>query len=153
MNIAIIGTGYVGLVTGACLAESGNSVICIDNDEQKIAGLRAGTVPFHEPLLDAVVLQAGRQGNLQFTTRLDEGTRLADIVFLALGTPTGSDGNADIGPLLQCAHELAEILDHDCLVVVKSTVPPGTCEDIQAAGRVCAPANNGRVSQWPVPGC
>ncbi len=132
MNVAIIGTGYVGLVTGACLAEAGNDVTCIDNNEEKMAGLRAGTVPFHEPLLDAVVLQASRQGTLRFTSSLAEGTLKAEIIFLALGTPAGIDGYADIGSLLQCAQDLAAVLQHHCLVVVKSTVPPGTCEDIQA---------------------
>lgn len=131
MKIAIVGSGYVGLVTGACLAESGNNVVCIDHNDEKIAGLRSGIVPFHEPLLDAVVLRESRLGNLKFTTNLAEGVHLADIIFLALGTPTGIDGYPDIDPLLQCVDDLSITLQHDCLVVVKSTVPPGTCEAIQ----------------------
>ncbi|SHI35184.1 UDP-glucose dehydrogenase family protein [Pollutimonas bauzanensis] len=132
MNVAIIGTGYVGLVTGACLAESGNSVVCIDNDAAKVASLREGQLPFHEPLLDDLVAAARQRGKLWFTDQLEQGTRAADIIFLALGTPSGADGYAQVAPLLQCAQDLAATLRHKCLVVVKSTVPPGTCATIQA---------------------
>jgi len=133
MDIAIIGTGYVGLVTGACLAWAGNNVVCIDADESKLAMLQKGRVPFHEPQLDELVLQQLRAGRLSFQRSVAAGAAGADIVFLAVGTPSSPDGHADLGSLLGCARELAPCLRPGAVVAVKSTVPVGTCERLAQA--------------------
>jgi len=133
MNIAIIGTGYVGLVTAACFAQTGQHVVCFDKDPRKITMLRGGTVPFHEPGLEALVVEGQASGHLAFRSslRAGEGLERADVIFLAIGTPTGPDGRADLDDLLDCAGRLARILTRDALVVVKSTAPVGTCQRIQ----------------------
>ncbi|WP_442867592.1 hypothetical protein [Castellaniella sp. S9] len=133
MNIAIIGTGYVGLVTAACFAQTGQHVLCFDKDLRKITMLRGGTVPFHEPGLEALVVEGQASGHLAFRSslRAGEGLERADVIFLAIGTPTGPDGRADLDDLLDCAGRLARILTRDALVVVKSTAPVGTCQRIQ----------------------
>lgn len=132
MNIAIVGTGYVGLVTGACFAEAGNHVTCIDSNSRKIAGIRKGELPFYEPGLLPLVDAGAAGGTLHFTDRLDDGIKNAQVVFLAVGTPSAADGCANVDKLLQCAGQLAQTLDHSCTVVVKSTAPVGTCERVQA---------------------
>ncbi|HWL27434.1 MAG TPA: FAD-dependent monooxygenase, partial [Burkholderiaceae bacterium] len=131
MKVAIVGTGYVGLVTGACLAEAGNEVVCVDSNEDKVRCLRAGHIPFYEPGLNELVDPMKASGRLTFTTRMAEGCRDARIVFLAVGTPSGEDGCADINGLLACTAELADALTAPCVVVVKSTAPVGTCERLQ----------------------
>ncbi|NGM87999.1 UDP-glucose/GDP-mannose dehydrogenase family protein [Parapusillimonas sp. SGNA-6] len=131
MKVVIVGTGYVGLVTGACLAEAGNEVACVDSNEDKIRSLRAGHIPFYEPDLEELVCPLQAAGRLTFTTCLAEACCDARVVFLAVGTPSGEDGCADINGLLACAAELADALSAPCLVVVKSTAPVGTCERLQ----------------------
>jgi UDPglucose 6-dehydrogenase len=130
MKIAVIGTGYVGLVTGTCLAEAGNDVICIDIDEAKVAMMRDGKIPIYEPGLEVVFKRNIDEGRLNFTTQLAEGTKEAEVIFLALPTPPNDDGSADLSYVLGVAKNLGEILDHYAVVVDKSTVPIGT------AGRV-----------------
>jgi UDPglucose 6-dehydrogenase len=131
MKVAIVGSGYVGLVTGACLAEAGNDVVCVDSNEDKVQGLRAGRLPFYEPGLKELVDPLQASGRLAFTTRMAEGCRDARVVFLAVGTPSDEDGCADIQGLLACTAELADALNAPCLVIVKSTAPVGTCERLQ----------------------
>jgi UDPglucose 6-dehydrogenase len=133
MKLAVIGTGYVGLVTGACLADVGNDVLCIDVDRSKIERLRAGEIPIHEPGLDAVVERSVKAGRLRFSTSYDEAVAHAPLVFIAVGTPPGEDGSADLSHVLACAHELGRLVTRDTLVVVKSTVPVGTNDQVRSA--------------------
>jgi UDPglucose 6-dehydrogenase len=132
MKLAVIGTGYVGLVTGACLADVGNDVLCIDVDGAKIERLRAGGIPIHEPGLDGVVARGAQAGRLRFSTRYDEAVAHAAVIFIAVGTPPGEDGSADLSHVLDCARELGRRLTRDTLVVVKSTVPVGTNDKVRA---------------------
>src|SRR5690554_2447712 len=131
MKLAIVGTGYVGLVTAACLAKAGNEVTCIDNNVSKLARIAAGQLPFHEPQLPCLVNEGRAAGRLRFTGSLRDGVQDASIIFLSIGTPSAADGCADTSSLLACVSSLAEMLDHDCLVVVKSTAPVGTCDALQ----------------------
>lgn len=151
MNVSIVGTGYVGLVTGAGLAAVGHDVVCIDSDSAKIASLQAGQVPFHEPGLEELMRSAAAAGRLRFTAALDEGCQAATIIMLAVGTPSNGNGEADLSALTDCARRLAEILRHRCLVVIKSTVPPGTAEDLQSLfdGRHPAGRSEIRVASNP----
>ncbi len=135
MKITVIGTGYVGLVTGACLADVGNDVLCVDIDEGKVARLRAGEIPIHEPGLDAVVARNIAAQRLAFSTGTDEAVAHADLIFIAVGTPSGEDGSADLSHVLACARELGKRITRDTLVVVKSTVPVGTNDSVRAALR------------------
>ncbi len=128
MNIAVIGTGYVGLVTGTCFAEMGNQVSCIDIDEKKVASMRSGKVPIYEPHLDILFERNAGQGRLTFTTHLEEGIRDAEVVFLALPTPPGEDGSADLSAVLKVAGEIGKLLDRYMIIITKSTVPVGTSE-------------------------
>lgn len=131
MKVAIVGTGYVGLVTGACFAEAGNEVVCVDSNEDKVQCMRTGRLAFYEPGLKELVGPLQATGRLSFTSRLAEGCRDARVVFLAVGTPSNADGCADIASLLACTAELAAALVAPCLVIVKSTAPVGTCERLQ----------------------
>jgi UDPglucose 6-dehydrogenase len=133
MKLAVIGTGYVGLVTGACLADVGNDVLCIDVDRSKIERLRAGEIPIHEPGLDGVVQRCVKAGRLRFSTSYEEAVAHAPVVFIAVGTPPGEDGSADLSHVLACARELGRLVTRDTLVVVKSTVPVGTNDKVRAA--------------------
>ncbi len=126
MKLAVIGTGYVGLVTGACLADVGNHVLCLDIDQSKVARLNAGEVPIHEPGLDDVVLRNRRAGRLTFASDYDVAVAFTDLFFIAVGTPTDEDGSADVRHVEGAARELGRRLTRDALVVVKSTVPVGT---------------------------
>lgn len=126
MNIAIIGTGYVGLVTGTCLAESGNTVHCIDIDGAKISRLREGVIPIYEPGLEELVRRNIREERLAFTTNLAEGVRKARIIFIAVGTPQAEDGSADLRTVFAVAKSLCSAIETPKIVVVKSTVPVGT---------------------------
>jgi UDPglucose 6-dehydrogenase len=126
MNIAIIGTGYVGLVTGTCLAESGNNVVCVDIDEAKISRLREGIIPIYEPGLEELVRRNIREERLAFTTDLAEGVRKARIIFIAVGTPQAENGSADLKTVFAVAKSLAAVIETPKIVVVKSTVPVGT---------------------------
>ena len=132
MQIAVVGTGYVGLVTGACFAETGNHVICVDIDANKVDRLKKGEVPIYEPGLDIIFERNTKQGRLLFTTNLKEAIKDAAIIFLALPTPPGADGSADLSYILKVAKDLSEIIDDYKVIVDKSTVPVGTAEKVAA---------------------
>ena len=133
MKIAVVGTGYVGLVTGTCFAETGNNVTCIDIDKNKIEKLNNGQVTIYEPGLEKLFLRNQREERLHFTTNLAEGIKDARIIFLALPTPPGEDGSADLKYILGVANDLGKILDDYKVIVDKSTVPVGTAEKVHAA--------------------
>jgi len=133
MNIAVVGTGYVGLVTGACFAETGNHVVCVDIDAQKVARMRRGEVPIYEPGLEIIFERNTKQGRLFFTTDLEEAITPAQIIILALPTPPGEDGSADLSYITGVAEQLSHLLKTDYKVIVdKSTVPVGTAEKVHA---------------------
>jgi UDPglucose 6-dehydrogenase len=132
MKIAVVGTGYVGLVTGTCFAETGNNVTCIDIDEAKVEKMRNGIVPIFEPGLELLFERNTRQGRLTFTTDLAEGIKDAKIIFLALPTPPGGDGAADLSFVMGVAADLSEIITDYKVIVDKSTVPVGTAEKVHA---------------------
>ena len=125
-NITVIGAGYVGLVTGVCFADLGNRVVCLDINEQKIEGLRQGTMPIYEPGLEELVARNRAANRLSFTTSYPDGLREADFVFIAVGTPEGVDGEADLRYVRMAARSIAEAMDHPMIIVNKSTVPVGT---------------------------
>ncbi len=131
MDITIIGTGYVGLVSGTCFAETGNQVVCIDIDQEKIAQLQAGKTPIYEPGLELLLTRNIKEGRLTFTNSLEEGIRTAQIIFLALPTPPGADGAADLRFVLQVAGELSKLITQYTVIVNKSTVPVGTAERVR----------------------
>ncbi|HVX57466.1 MAG TPA: UDP-glucose/GDP-mannose dehydrogenase family protein [Candidatus Saccharimonadales bacterium] len=134
MNVTIVGTGYVGLVTGCCLADSGNRVICVDNNEQKVAALKGGEMPIYEPGLEEIMQRAVKEGRLTFTTDLAEGVNQSDAIFLALPTPPMEDGSADLSAVLAVAGALGDCLpDKYCVVIDKSTVPVGTAQAVRQA--------------------
>jgi UDPglucose 6-dehydrogenase len=126
MKIAIVGTGYVGLVTGTCFAESGNEVFCIDKDARKIEMLKSGHLPIYEPGLQELVTRNSREGRLSFTTNLPQGIAPAQLVFIAVGTPQSKDGSADLSTVWAVADDIAEHANGPKVVVIKSTVPVGT---------------------------
>ena len=130
MNISVIGTGYVGLVTGTCFAEMGNTVTCVDIDKNKVDQMRAGVVPIYEPGLEFLFERNTKQGRLKFTTNLAEAVPGAQIIFLALPTPPGEDGSADLSYILGVADELGHLIKEYVVVVDKSTVPVGTAEQV-----------------------
>lgn len=133
MKIAVVGTGYVGLVTGTCFAETGNHVTCVDIDEKKVEMLKNGVMPIYEPGLEIIFERNSRQGRLEFTTSLVDGIKDAKVIFLALPTPPGENGSADLKYILQVANDLGPILGDYVVVVDKSTVPVGTAEKVNAA--------------------
>ena len=133
MKITVIGTGYVGLVTGTCFAETGNKVTCVDINEAKVASLQAGQIPIYEPGLEKIFLRNIKEGRLTFTTKLAEVIDEAEIVFLALPTPPGADGSADLKYVLGVADELGKLLKDYKVIVNKSTVPVGTADKVSAA--------------------
>lgn len=133
MNIAVVGTGYVGLVTGTCLAETGNHVICVDINEEKVKKMQAGVVPIYEPHLDVLFERNIKQGRLTFTTNLEEAIEKAKIIFLALPTPPGEDGSADLSYILGVADHLGKIMKDYKVIVDKSTVPVGTADKVSEA--------------------
>jgi len=133
MKIAVIGTGYVGLVSGTCFAETGNEVVCVDIDETKVTKMRNGEVPIYEPGLEVLFDRNTKQGRLSFTTDLKEGIEGVEIIFLALPTPPGADGSADLSFVLKVAADLSEIITDYKVIVDKSTVPVGTAEKVHAA--------------------
>jgi UDPglucose 6-dehydrogenase len=130
MKIAVVGTGYVGLVTGTCLAEMGNQVICIDIDEKKVQSLRQGIIPIYEPHLDVIFERNTKQGRLHFSTSLAEAVEHAQVIFLALPTPPGADGSADLTAVLKVAGQLGPLLKKYTVIVNKSTVPVGTAAKV-----------------------
>lgn len=133
MKIAVVGTGYVGLVTGTCLAETGNTVTCVDIDQEKVKTLQGGKVTIYEPGLTPLFERNIKQNRLFFTTNLAEGIKDAKIIFLALPTPPGEDGSADLQYILKVANDLGSILDNYTVIVDKSTVPVGTAEKVKNA--------------------
>ena len=133
MKIAVVGTGYVGLVAGACLAENGNEVICVDKDQAKIATLEAGKMPIYEPGLGEMVRRNTAEARLTFTTDLPSAVRASEIVFIAVGTPQGEDGSADLQHVLGVAHEIGKAINKYTVIVDKSTVPVGTAKKVHAA--------------------
>ena len=136
MNIAIVGTGYVGLVSGTCFAETGNNVVCIDIDENKVLRMQNGEVPIYEPGLEVLFERNTKQGRLSFTTDLAEGIKNAEIIFLALPTPPGADGSADLKYVLKVAEDLSHTITDYKVIVDKSTVPVGTADKVY--GRLAA---------------
>lgn len=133
MKVAVIGTGYVGLVTGTCLSETGIEVACIDIDQKKIDNLKKGIIPIYEPGLDRLVKTNYEKGRLQFSTSLAEGIQGADAIFIAVGTPPGEDGSADLSYVIAVAKEIGQSLTDYAVVVTKSTVPIGTSHKVKAA--------------------
>jgi len=132
MKIAVVGTGYVGLVTGTCLAETGNDVTCVDINEKKVAMMKEGKLPIYEPGLELLFHRNIEQGRLSFTTNLAEGIKEAKIIFLALPTPPGGDGAADLSYVLGAAGDIAKLLTEYKVIVTKSTVPVGTADKVTA---------------------
>ena len=133
MKIAVIGTGYVGLVTGTCFAETGNDVICVDIDKIKVDKMRNGEVPIYEPHLDVLFERNIKEGRLSFTTKIESAVEDAEIIFLALPTPPGEDGSADLSYILGVADILGKIIEDYKVIIDKSTVPVGTAEKVTAA--------------------
>ncbi|MFD1551925.1 UDP-glucose 6-dehydrogenase [Putridiphycobacter roseus] len=132
-KIAVIGTGYVGLVTGTCFAETGNDVICVDIDKEKVDLMKNGKVPIYEPHLDVLFERNIKEGRLRFTTDIAEGIKDAEIIFLALPTPPGEDGSADLSYVLGVGADLGKLMTEYKVIVDKSTVPVGTSEKVEAA--------------------
>src|SRR5215216_6659106 len=138
MRVTVVGTGYVGLVAGACLAESGNDVVCCDIDAGKIARLNAGEIPIYEPGLEPLVERNLREGRLSFTTEVDAAVRGAEVVFIAVGTPPGEDGSADLQHVLAVADTIGRNMPEggpEKIVITKSTVPVGTAKKVREAIR------------------
>ena len=135
MKIAVVGTGYVGLVAGACLAESGNDVVCVDTDLAKVRTLRRGAVPFYEPGLEELVRRNRQEKRLTFTTTLARAVRESAVVFIAVGTPSGEDGSADVQQVLGVARDVARAMNGYKVIVDKSTVPVGTSERVREVVR------------------
>ena len=133
MKLTIIGTGYVGLVTGACFSEMGNTVYCVDIDDDKVEDLKNGIIPIYEPSLDYLVVNNHENGDLHFTKNLKEGLNNSDICFIAVGTPMDEDGSADLKHVLAAAQEVGQLMSHDMIVVNKSTVPVGTADKVKKA--------------------
>src|ERR1700719_1503976 len=145
MRITIFGSGYVGLVTGACLADAGNHVVCVDVDERKIAMLKRGEVPIHEPGLDAVVNRNSEAGRLRFTTSAREGVQHGLFQLIAVGTPPDEDGSADLRHVLAVARSIGEHMAEYKVVVTKSTVPVGTADKVRDAVRASLAARRAAV--------
>ena len=133
MNIAVIGTGYVGLVAGACLAETGNAVVCADLDSHKIQLLQQNEIPIFEPGLGAIVERNQSDGRLRFTTGVEDAIRAAEVVFIAVGTPPDEDGSADLSHVLAVAETVGRSIERETVVVTKSTVPVGTAPLVKEA--------------------
>lgn len=132
MKVCVIGSGYVGLVAGACFAEYGNHIICVDKDEKKIADLKKGIIPIFEPGLSELVIKNQKEERLFFTTSTKEGVEKSDFVFIAVGTPTGAEGEADLSMVLSVAKEIGKNMNGYKIIVDKSTVPVGTAEKVKA---------------------
>jgi UDPglucose 6-dehydrogenase len=145
MKVTIFGSGYVGLVTGACLAEAGNHVICVDIDEKKVARLNEGEVPIHEPGLDALILRNRESGRLEFTTDAARGVNHGLFQLIAVGTPPDEDGSADLRHVLGVARTIGEKLEKYAIVVTKSTVPVGTADKVRAQVSEALSKRNSKV--------
>lgn len=150
MNITVIGTGYVGLVSGACFSDFGHCVVCVDKDDAKIQALHAGVMPIFEPGLDALVATNVKAGRLSFTTDLKEGVANADAVFIAVGTPSRrGDGHADLSYVYAAAHEIVRSLTGPAVIITKSTVPVGTGDEIERIVADVAPGKGIAVASNP----
>ncbi|MEM6498590.1 MAG: nucleotide sugar dehydrogenase, partial [Pseudomonadota bacterium] len=150
MRITMIGSGYVGLVSGVCFSDFGHDVICVDKNADKIAALQRGEVPIFEPGLEALMAANTAAGRLSFTTDLSEAMRGADAVFIGVGTPTRrGDGHADLTYVYQAAEELAPLLEGPTIVVVKSTVPVGTNAEVARRVRATAPEADFDIASNP----
>src|ERR687893_2319466 len=135
MHVAVIGSGYVGLVAGACFAETGNDVVCVDVDADKIARLQRNEVPIYEPGLEPMVRRNQEEGRLTFTTDIGAAVRSSRVIFIAVGTPPGEDGSADLKHVLAVAKQVGRHMNEPKIVVTKSTVPVGTAEKGRTAVR------------------
>jgi UDPglucose 6-dehydrogenase len=135
MHVSVIGAGYVGLVTAACLADVGNIVLCVDIDSEKVDELNRSKIPIHEPGLEQLVERNATAGRLRFSTDYDDAVSHATLIVIAVGTPSGENGSADLSHVIVCARELGRRIEHDSLIVVKSTVPVGTSDQVRAAIR------------------
>jgi UDPglucose 6-dehydrogenase len=133
MHVAVVGSGYVGLVAGACLAETGNDVVCVDVDAGKIERLKRNEIPIYEPGLDALVRRNQEGGRLTFTTDIADAVRRARVIFIAVGTPPGEDGSADLQHVLAVASAIGKHMNEHKVVVTKSTVPVGTATKVRSA--------------------
>ena len=133
MNIVIVGSGYVGLVTGACLAEKGQHVTCVDISESRIEGLKRGVVPIYEPGLDEIIDRNAKVGRLEFTTSLPDAMKKAQVYCIAVGTPPDEDGSADLSHVLAVAREIGQHMTERSVIINKSTVPVGTADRVRAA--------------------
>lgn len=131
MKLTVVGTGYVGLVTGTCFAEMGNKVTCIDIDKEKIENLKKGVIPIYEPGLEAMVSKNVDSNTLKFSTELNDGLATSQVVFIAVGTPMGEDGSADLQYVLSVAREIGQKMTRPMVVVDKSTVPVGTGDKVR----------------------
>ena len=131
MKISVIGCGYVGLVSGFCFADSGHKVTCIDNNDQKIKLLKDNKVPIYEPGLNELLLKNIENGNLAFELNISENIKDSEIVLIAVGTPTGKNGDANLTFVYQCAREIAEFISPNTQIIIKSTVPVGTCDEVE----------------------
>ena len=132
MNITIIGSGYVGLVTGVCLSDAGHKVICVDKDKSKINILSKGQIPLYEPGLDSLVKKNIKAKNLSFSTNIKSSLNISKIIFIAVGTPTSLEGdNADLSQIYSCAEEISHSIQDESIIIIKSTVPVGTCDRIE----------------------
>jgi len=142
MKLAMVGTGYVGLVTGTCFAQMGNTVTCVDIDEKKVAGLKNGIIPIYEPGLEEMVKENVAKKTLGFTISLEEALKTAEVVFIAVGTPMGEDGSADLQYVLKVAQDIGKYMVHPVVVVDKSTVPVGTADKVKASIATALKARN-----------
>src|SRR6266850_1976401 len=133
MHVAVIGSGYVGLVAGACLAETGNDVACVDKDAEKISRLQRNEIPIYEPGLEPMVKRNQDEGRLIFSTDLGSAVRSSRVIFIAVGTPPGEDGSADLSHVLAVAKAIGRNMNEPKIVVTKSTVPVGTAEKVRVA--------------------
>ncbi len=140
MNIAIIGSGYVGLVTGVCLAHIGHNVVCVDNNPEKIRKLKAGKVPIYEPGLETLILKYRKMKRLEFSTSIAEASKKATVIFIAVGTPSKKNGEADLIYIENVAREIAKHMDSYKLLVEKSTVPAQTGNRIERTVKLNLPA-------------
>ena len=141
MRVAMIGTGYVGLVSGVCFSDFGHDVVCVEKNPERLARLQAGEVPIYEPGLASMIERNSAEGRLEFTDSIADAVRHAEVLFIAVGTPPDEDGSADLSHVLAVAASIGELLDGPLLVVVKSTVPVGTTDKIEAVCREKASAS------------